>query len=465
MDHLWLWTSAGVALGFVATCWAHLRAVVGRLQRSLIVERKLDVGQSLLDEIFTYYLERNAKAGRLNDKCYQMLQAYVRPLARWRSVLYERQIFDFKTYWLGWWPLWLTRSGDSAAKEGGVNTPHREFVVCRFIRWTIDFEKILVAAIEDHNRRMEKNEADTGFQRRFHVFQITGTASMRGPTPANNIRHGIGQEKSGGTTSGPIGWNAEDVGDPLPKTRKALDTLAISTEASQIVTDVRRWLGAKEWYRQRAIPWRRSWLLSGQPGTGKTALIRALAQDLDLPVFLFHLHTLTDRELIEEWRSVKLSAPSIAVFEDIDAVFQGRESKNECLSFDTLLNCLDGVEESDGVLTFVTSNRPESLDPALASATEATRPGRIDRVVHMGPLSVEGRLQICRRILPEHAERWGDLVEDGDGETGAQFVCRCRNQAEQLFWTGPRQRVKESSTHEVNGKHLTLVFEQTGPKE
>lgn len=463
MDHLWLWATAGAALGFIATCWAHLRSFFERLQRAMIVERKLDV-TCLLDEVFCCYLDRHARPGRLNDRCYQMWYAYVRPLSRWCYVVGERPLFEFKTYWFGWWPLWLTRSGDAVTKEGGANTPHREFVVCRYLRWTIDFERLLLDAVEEHSRRTEQHDEQTS-RRRFHVYQVTGTASIRPMASSPQVARNCGEssERSAMQTTMPLGWSMDDIGDPLPKMRNALSTLALCPEAREIIGHVKRWLGAKEWYQKRSIPWRRSWLLSGPPGTGKTALIRALAQDLDLPVLVFHLHTLTDRELIEEWRTAKVLAPSIAVFEDIDAVFQGRESKNECLSFDTLLNCLDGVEESDGVLTFVTTNRPDSLDPALATASEATRPGRIDRVVHMGPLSYDGRLQICRRVLHEHPEAWGELAEQGNGETGAQFVCRCRNRAEQLFWSArsaPRPSHKEESIHEVNGKHLTLVFEQ-----
>lgn len=62
------------------------------------------------------------------------------------------------------------------------------------------------------------------------------------------------------------------------------------------------------------------------------------------------------------------------LFEDIDAVFRGREAMDagKGLTFSGLLNAIDGVMAQEGHLLIMTTNHVEQLDPALI------RPGRVD---------------------------------------------------------------------------------------
>ena len=123
-----------------------------------------------------------------------------------------------------------------------------------------------------------------------------------------------------------------------------------------------------------------------------------------------------------------LLVPCVALFEDIDAVFEGRENKvGGHLTFDCLLNCIDGIERTDGVLLVITTNHLDRLDPALGvpSAQVSTRPGRIDRVLELHGLDDAGRLHLCKRILPEWPETWEETIRLGTDETGAQFQERC----------------------------------------
>src|SRR5436309_7051984 len=178
-------------------------------------------------------------------------------------------------------------------------------------------------------------------------------------------------------------------------------------------------------------------MLYGPPGTGKTALARAFAEDLNMHIYVFNLAQMSNHELMKAWTEMQVNVPCIALIEDIDNVFHGRENvarkngmmpflfarkKHEGdeprapmtpLTFDCLLNCLDGVERADGIFTIVTTNDMTKVDPALGQprklpdgTTEfiSTRPGRIDKAVELTYMEPEDKKRMARRILGEYPE-------------------------------------------------------------
>jgi len=66
------------------------------------------------------------------------------------------------------------------------------------------------------------------------------------------------------------------------------------------------------------------------------------------------------------------------------------------LNFDTFLNCLDGVERSEGVFTILTTNHLNLVDEALLN-----RPGRIDKVIEMGCLTLINKMKMANHILSD----------------------------------------------------------------
>lgn len=71
------------------------------------------------------------------------------------------------------------------------------------------------------------------------------------------------------------------------------------------------------------------------------------------------------------------------LIDELDAIAPARKDGGEELSHRmvaTLLNLMDGVSRTDGVLVIATTNRPDYIEPALR------RPGRLDREMEIGNL-------------------------------------------------------------------------------
>lgn len=200
--------------------------------------------------------------------------------------------------------------------------------------------------------------------------------------------------------------------------------------------------------------------------TGKTAFVRALGQELDMPIFIFDLATMTNGDFLSRWEETVSAAPSIALFEDIDGVFHGRKNvsctstMDQGLSFDCFLNVIDGVDNTDGVLKIVTTNNISHIDPALGINANgdgmSTRPGRIDKIVEFLPLDEAGKLKMAKRIFNGFPEQdWLHILKEGEHDTGAQYQERCCSLAIKLFWIKDdsfRNKIFEDIEHKTTKK-------------
>jgi chaperone BCS1 len=130
-------------------------------------------------------------------------------------------------------------------------------------------------------------------------------------------------------------------------------------------------------------------LLSGKPGTGKTAFVKNIGLELDLPIFVFDLSSLDNEELSLKMTETTEHTPYIMLIEDIDSVFNGRENiSGGNLTFDCLINHLDGIADDFGRLLFITTNHPDKLDLALI------RPGRLDETFEFKFITYNDRLKM-----------------------------------------------------------------------
>jgi chaperone BCS1 len=212
-------------------------------------------------------------------------------------------------------------------------------------------------------------------------------------------------------------WNAECEYWSVEKTVTArpLESVIMDpTSKKKLLTDMDDFLGkeAKDFYLKHGIPYRRSYLLHGKPGSGKTSLIQALAGHYGRSVcFLQPTNPkITDDNFKQAMN--ELPEKSIVVLEDIDTLFQKDRSKgggDSSLTFSGLLNALDGVGSADGRLVFMTTNFRNRLDSALI------RPGRVDLHVNFPWATKYQMEEYFRQYYPNGS---------GDDDSAAEFATR-----------------------------------------
>ncbi|KIK70818.1 hypothetical protein GYMLUDRAFT_66032 [Collybiopsis luxurians FD-317 M1] len=178
-------------------------------------------------------------------------------------------------------------------------------------------------------------------------------------------------------------------------------------------------------------------LLYGPPGCSKTVLARACASESGVnfmavkgPELLNKFVGESERAVREIFRKARATSPSIIFFDEIDALATSRmsyEGSSHEGVLTSLLNEMDGVQELVGVTILAATNRPESMDPALM------RPGRLDRILYVGPPDQQGREEIMRiRTRNMKVESNLDIPQIAaltDGCSGAEISALCQEAA------------------------------------
>ena len=139
-------------------------------------------------------------------------------------------------------------------------------------------------------------------------------------------------------------------------------------------------------------------LLHGPPGTGKTRLARAVANESDAEFFLINgpeimgsAYGESEKKLREIFEAATKAAPSILFIDEIDSIAPKRgqvQGEAEKRLVAQLLTLMDGLESRVNLVVIAATNRPEAIDEALR------RPGRFDREIIVGVPDVAGRREI-----------------------------------------------------------------------
>lgn len=161
---------------------------------------------------------------------------------------------------------------------------------------------------------------------------------------------------------------------------RTLDTVVLADGVVDgVVADLTEFLAAEDAYIRTGLPWHRGYLFHGPPGSGKSSMPRALALAFGMPIYTINLPDLkADADLMQSLSEVR--PRSLLLIEDIDVAraAKDRDGTDTGVSLSGLLNALDGVATPHGLITIMSTNHIESLDPALI------RSGRADVTIEFG---------------------------------------------------------------------------------
>ena len=172
-------------------------------------------------------------------------------------------------------------------------------------------------------------------------------------------------------------------------------------------------------------------LLSGEPGTGKTLLARAIAGEANVPFFAASgsdfsgiIVGLGVAKIKEIFELAKRNAPCILFIDEIDAIGQRRSThsyndQDREQTLNQLLIEMDGFANDTGIIVIGATNRADMLDPALL------RPGRFDRQVYIELPDLAGRREIlnlyAKKVKVGPDVNLQDLARGTTGFSGADL--------------------------------------------
>ncbi|WP_394270076.1 CDC48 family AAA ATPase [Qipengyuania sp.] len=178
-------------------------------------------------------------------------------------------------------------------------------------------------------------------------------------------------------------------------------------------------------------------LLHGPPGTGKTRLAQAVANESDASFFAINGPEImgsgygeSEKALRQVFEDAAKSSPAIIFIDEIDSIAPKRDrvpGEAEKRLVAQLLTLMDGLEARANLVVIAATNRPDAIDEALR------RPGRFDREIVIGVPDEMGR----REILGIHTRGMplGDRVDLGElakatyGFVGADIAALAREAA------------------------------------
>ncbi len=222
-----------------------------------------------------------------------------------------------------------------------------------------------------------------------------------------------------------FGGGSEQIGTILTDDqKKEMPTFADIGGQPQAVEEAKRLVMVikhAEQYALRSAPRPKGILLEGPPGTGKTMLAKAIAKEAGAEFM-----SLSITDVISKWlgdaekrmqtffdqaKILTEEGKDVIVFVDeVDGLIPSRDSNvHEATRkmVNVFLENMDGLKTNPRLTILAATNRAESLDEAF------TRPGRLDKKIHVGLPDTKGRRQIFKIHLKNHLQQAGkkdDLI-------------------------------------------------------
>lgn len=253
------------------------------------------------------------------------------------------------------------------------------------------------------------------------------------------------------------------------------DDIGGLADVKTLLTESVEWpLRYPEVYANAKVEPPRGILLAGPPGSGKTLMARAIANQCEAsfisikgPELLSKWVGESEKGIREIFRHAKQAAPCIVFFDELDALAPRRGAGNDNHVGDRviaqLLTEMDGIEGREGVIVVAATNRPELIDPALL------RPGRFDLIVELRyPDEVERQaifsVHLRGRPLASDvtAEELARLTAERSG-ADIEAICRRASLLALREWIAPKLAIgRVQVTEEKEGEEPATTTQEAG---
>ncbi|KAL2893335.1 hypothetical protein RDABS01_009244 [Bienertia sinuspersici] len=204
-------------------------------------------------------------------------------------------------------------------------------------------------------------------------------------------------------TNTSLGWKTVPFSHPA-----TLETVSMDSDLkTKIKSDLETFLKSKHYYHRLGRVWRRSYLLYGPSGTGKSSFVAAMAKCLSYDVYDLDISKVSDDSDLK-FLLLQTSPKSLILVEDFDKFVTKNNSSSTSVTISGVLNFMDGVVSScceERVMVF-TMTAKEDIDPAIL------RPGRVDVHIYFPLCDFNGFKNLASNYLGVREHKLFNQVEE-----------------------------------------------------